>query len=186
MFSQTNQCDQDWNYHRFFTNMNWPIWADLGVALNLYQHILNSLCHWATSYVHNWGTCQNNKKASCHNILIKIYVFHGAWWRHQRKTFSALLAICEGNPPVTVAFPSQRPVTRSFDIVFDLRLIKRIRKHFFRRRRWRPFRNLDPFETRITPRHVPCQTSHKNFMKFRSCVFVIRTDGHCKSTELII
>ena len=31
---------------------------------------------------------------------------------------SALLALCEGNPPVTGAFPSQKPVTRSFDIFF--------------------------------------------------------------------
>ena len=30
------------------------------------------------------------------------------------ETFSALLAFCEGNPPVTGGFPSQRPVTRSF------------------------------------------------------------------------
>ena len=36
-------------------------------------------------------------------------------------TFSALLAPCEGNPPVTGGFPSQRPVTRSFDIFFELR-----------------------------------------------------------------
>ena len=32
--------------------------------------------------------------------------------------FSALLALCDGNPPVTGGFPSQRPVTRSFDIFF--------------------------------------------------------------------
>ena len=34
---------------------------------------------------------------------------------------SALLAICEGNPPVTGGFPSQRLVTQSFDVFFDLR-----------------------------------------------------------------
>ena len=44
------------------------------------------------------------------------------WTRHQMETFSALLAPCEENPPVTGGFPSQRPVTRSFDIFFDLRL----------------------------------------------------------------
>ena len=44
------------------------------------------------------------------------------WWRHQMETFSALLALCEGNPRVTVGFPTQRPVSRSFDIFFDLRL----------------------------------------------------------------
>ena len=34
------------------------------------------------------------------------------------ETFSALLALCEGNSPVTGEFPSQRPVTRSFDAFF--------------------------------------------------------------------
>ena len=28
-----------------------------------------------------------------------------AWWRHQIKPFSALLALCEGNPPATVDSP---------------------------------------------------------------------------------
>ena len=37
------------------------------------------------------------------------------------ETFSALLAICAGNSPVSGEFPAQRPVTRSFDIFFDLR-----------------------------------------------------------------
>ena len=36
------------------------------------------------------------------------------------KTFFALLAIYVGNSPVTGEFPAQRPVTRSFDIFFDL------------------------------------------------------------------
>ena len=35
--------------------------------------------------------------------------------------FSALLAYCAGNSPVTGEFPLQRPVTRSFDVFFDLR-----------------------------------------------------------------
>ena len=40
------------------------------------------------------------------------------------ETFSALLALCAGNSPVTNEFPSQRPVTQSFDVFFDLRLNK--------------------------------------------------------------
>ena len=46
------------------------------------------------------------------------------WWRQQMETFSAELAICAGNSPV----PTQRPVTRSFDVFFDLRLNKRLSK----------------------------------------------------------
>ena len=40
------------------------------------------------------------------------------------ETFSALLALCAGNSPVTGEFPAQRPVTWSFDIFFDLCLNK--------------------------------------------------------------
>ena len=50
------------------------------------------------------------------------------WWRHQMETFSALLAICAGNSPVPDEFPSQRPVTRSFDVFFDLFLNKWLSK----------------------------------------------------------
>ena len=55
------------------------------------------------------------------------------WWRHQMKTFSALLAICAGNSPVTGEFPGQRPVTRSFDVFFDLHMNKWLNKPS---RRW--------------------------------------------------
>ena len=46
--------------------------------------------------------------------------------------FSALLAFGVGNSPVTGEFPAQRPVTRSFDVFFDLRLNKRLRKQSWR------------------------------------------------------
>ena len=49
-------------------------------------------------------------------------------WRHQMETFSALLDICAGNSPVTGEFPSQRSVTRSFDVFFYLGLNKRLSK----------------------------------------------------------
>ena len=55
------------------------------------------------------------------------------------ETYSALLALCAGNSPVTGEFPSQRPVTQSFDVFFDLRLNKRSTKQsrgcWLRRRR---------------------------------------------------
>ena len=47
-----------------------------------------------------------------------------SWWRHQMETFSALLALCARNSPVTGEFPSQRLVTRCFDVFFVLRLNK--------------------------------------------------------------
>ena len=51
-----------------------------------------------------------------------------SWWRHQMETFSALLAFCAGNSPVPSGFPTQRPVTRSFDVFFDLRVNKSLSK----------------------------------------------------------
>ena len=47
------------------------------------------------------------------------------------ETFSALLAICAGNSPVPGEFPAQRPVTRSFDVFFDLRPNKLLSKHWW-------------------------------------------------------
>ena len=60
-----------------------------------------------TAYVNKSDTCQS-------------------WWRHQMETFSTLLAICAGNSPVPGDFPTQRPVTRSFDVFFDLSLNKQL------------------------------------------------------------
>ena len=51
-----------------------------------------------------------------------------SWWRHQMETLSALLTICAGNSPVPGKSPTQRPVTRCFDVFFDLRLNKRLSK----------------------------------------------------------
>ena len=53
------------------------------------------------------------------------------WWRHQMETFSALLAVCAGNSPVPGEFPTQRPVTRGFDVFFDLRLNNRLSKQWW-------------------------------------------------------
>ena len=47
---------------------------------------------------------------------------------HQLETFSALLALCAENSLVTGEFPSQRPVTWSFDVFCEPRLNKRLNK----------------------------------------------------------
>ena len=67
-------------------------------------------------------------KATSINLVFVNSLFPSAWWRHQMETFSVLLAICAGNSPVTGEFPTQRPVTRSFDVFFDLRLNKQLSK----------------------------------------------------------
>ena len=54
-----------------------------------------------------------------------------SWLSHQMETFSALLAICAGNSSGTGEFPTQRPVTRSFDVFFDLHPNKRLSKQWW-------------------------------------------------------
>ena len=72
------------------------------------------------------------------SIWIKVHT----WWRHQMETFSASLALCAGNSPVADEFPSQRPVTRSFDVFFDLHLNKRLSKQSWGRWFETPLRSL--------------------------------------------
>ena len=55
---------------------------------------------------------------------MELQKFSKSWRRHQMETVSTLLALCTGNSTVTGEFPSQKPVTRSFDVFFDLRLNK--------------------------------------------------------------
>ena len=47
-------------------------------------------------------------------------------WKHFPRCW-----ICAGNSPVTGEFPAQRPVTRSFDVFFDLHLNKRLNKQWW-------------------------------------------------------
>ena len=56
-----------------------------------------------------------------------------SWWRHQIETCSAS-RYTGPLAPVTSEFPSQKPVTRSFGVFFDLRQNKRLSKQS--RRRW--------------------------------------------------
>ena len=56
------------------------------------------------------------------------------------EAFFALLALCQGNSPVNGEFPSQRQVTRSFDVFFDLN--KRLSKQSIHRWFETPSRSL--------------------------------------------
>ena len=72
--------------------------------------------------------------ACLHNPMKTIAADNWSWWRHSREAFSALLALCDGNPPVTGEFLAQRPVMRRFDVFFDLRLNKQLNNQW--RRPW--------------------------------------------------
>ena len=73
------------------------------------------------------------------------------WWRHQMEKFSALLAFCAGNSPIPGEFPAQRPVTRNFDVFFDLRLNKRLSKLSWSWWSETPSSSLWPHRNDLTP-----------------------------------
>ena len=77
-----------------------PSFTNFRFGKNNYVIIYRIVCYQGShEQRHQWG----------------LYGFRCSWWRHQMETFSALLALCEGKPPVTAGFPSQRHVTRIFD-----------------------------------------------------------------------
>ena len=49
-------------------------------------------------------------------------ILSASWRRHGMETLSALLVICEGNPPVTGGFPSQMASDAGFGVLFDVNL----------------------------------------------------------------
>ena len=69
-------------------------------------------------------------------LSLVVGIYFGA------KQPNLLLAICAGISPVTGEFPSQRPVTWSFNVFLDLRLNKRLSKQSRRRRFKTPPRSL--------------------------------------------
>ena len=89
---------------------------------NRKKYLNKSTLRYITQNVSAFGDfCSSPQTRS---LLVRLL----AWWRHQMETFSALLAIYAGNSPVSGEFFAQRPVTRSFDIFFDLRLNKWLSK----------------------------------------------------------
>ena len=96
----------------FWTTIVWTILTPI------YLNISRSLpTRWRFFY-------RNQSQVRICLLKMPLYVTYSiSWWRHQMETFSALLAICAGNSPVPGEFPTQRPVTRSFDVYFDLRPI---------------------------------------------------------------
>ena len=99
-----------------------------------------------------------------------------SWWRHQRETFSALLALFVGNSPVTGEFPAQRPVTWSFDVFFDPRLNKRLSKQSWgwwfetpSRSLWRRCNDAAVWHNRLFSR----QLNHKEFKFHPKCEYIL-------------
>ena len=85
-----------------------------------------------TSFLFGWAHTQNDP---CH-YGITVGICLGCYYRvmtSSNRNIFRVTALCEGNPPFSGGFPSQRPVTQSFGVFFDLRLNKRLSKQL---RRW--------------------------------------------------
>ena len=109
--------DEWWNYPTLKLHRRelWKIMAYCILYLKLHMKISRCNCI-------NLPACffePNILISLTHDDIIKM------------ETFSALLAICVGNSPVPGEFPTQRPVTRSSDVFFDLRLNKRLSKQLW-------------------------------------------------------
>ena len=89
-----------------------------GGKVTRYSCLTHVLCLWLIHFLVMELIFSGNDSA----------IYRVPWCRHHMEAFSALLALCAGNSPVTGEFPSQKPVTRSFDVFFDLRLNKRLGK----------------------------------------------------------
>ena len=90
------------------------------------NHLVSPVYMWDTNLVITvtaYVLAPNRARPSAATILIKCtriffkvsQAFNHCiiWWGHQIETFSALLAICAGNSPVTGEFPSESPETFS-------------------------------------------------------------------------
>ena len=97
-------------------------WSYFDTSRKNFQQLSGYLslhCEWNSVCVQKFvtGITQNLERSP------DIY----AWWRHQMETniFRVTGLLCG---EFTGEFPSQRPVTRSFDVFFGLRLNKRLSK----------------------------------------------------------
>ena len=96
-FKNFHQRKENWIWAPFFFNI---IHFGRGFMVNPY---LISFSKWR--HITSWNLINTGL---VNNVLL--------WWRHQMETFSVLLALYAGNSPVTDEFPSQRPMTWSFDV----------------------------------------------------------------------
>ena len=122
--------------------------ANITELLNIYDEHkcmqAGNLCNWALEKFHSLlkeyfsAHIYDQLEKHWHGMFLDyvmdsailcMFTPRSSWWCWS--IFSALLALCEGNPPATSGFPSQRPVTQSFDVFFDLRLSKQQRRRWF-------------------------------------------------------
>ena len=119
------KCNVVYDHHNTFvteiTIRRW--WGYLVRRDCIFSSIKASMSALDVPNIMQWTLCSNYNSYEFTRYTLKMLI---SWWRDQMETISALLAICAGNSPVPGEFPAQRPVTRSSDVFFDLRLNKRL------------------------------------------------------------
>ena len=93
-------------------------------------------CHWynvfsAIDFLHPTNDPKTLNELNDVFISNRLTLIHTLMMTSSNGNIFALLAICVGNSPVTGEFPAQRPVTRSVDVFFDLRLNERLSKQWW-------------------------------------------------------
>ena len=119
-----------------------PLWRNIDLFIlwlfselrkSLVERLLMQMFPWNPARCRCYGFCGTWRAEEDPSVSGKWKMEDRCvpWWRHQMEIFSALPAICAGNSPVTGEFPAQRPVTRSFDVFFDLRLNRWLSKQWW-------------------------------------------------------
>ena len=126
-FRVTGLCDGEFYGDRWIplTNRNANNYFDYVIMGKI--PIISKSSLWVPSHMHLINFCpEQYEQLRLASICISLY--KNSWWRPPMETFSALLDFCVENSPVTGEFPSQRPVSQSFDAFFDLCLSKPLSK----------------------------------------------------------
>ena len=111
-----------------FSNYNrYPAFQQIMLAKEYFRPSIPVGVSATGNVVTVWGMASQKRSLLTAGCRVR-YDIGFEWWRHQMEAFSALLAICAGNSPASGEIPAQRPVTRNFDVFFDLCLNKRLRK----------------------------------------------------------
>ena len=143
------------------------IWANVGLLL---IGPLGILVKFESTYLNLQARKLTSK--CCLSTKLRPFFLGLTWWSHETEIFSALLAICEGNWPVIGEFPSQRPMTRSFDVFFDLclntRLSKQMGPRWFETPSCSLWRHCNEYDNGITG-YIIRRIS--NFSVFKSVLF---------------
>ena len=106
----------------------WPFvhWIHQSMVNSLHKDqwhgtlMFSLICTWTNVSGNNWDTSGWRRHCAHYDVTL-MYTSHWNYISHHK-------VYCAGNSPVNGEFPSQRPLTRSFDVFFDLRLNKWFRK----------------------------------------------------------